>query len=56
MYGTDKTGHHLCLSKIKQKLEKAIHEKKESKHQKTNNKTVSCDAEHNRESVLQLFK
>lgn len=56
MYGTDKTGHHLCLSKIKQKLEKAIHEKKESKHQKTNNKTVSCDAEHHREELLQLFK
>ena len=32
-----------------------IHEKKENKNQKANNKTVSCDAEHNRESLLQLF-
>ncbi len=30
--------------------------KKENKNQKANNKTVSCDAEHNREELLQLFK
>jgi len=56
MYGTDKTGQRTFLFGLTQELEKAIHRKKESKNQKANNKTVSCDAEHNQESVLQLFK
>jgi hypothetical protein len=56
MYGTDKTGHRTFLFLINTRTGKRSMRKKESKNQKANNKTVSCDAEHNRESLLQLFK